>query len=126
MLLPLLFQNLQPAISTGDLDFTVVETVRDYRLEGAAIVIDGVLAGFTRPIGVFRMNAITAGSHSLQISADGYNSLTGTFNITAGFTTVGYFRLIPFVNRFLRDPAATRVKEYAGNPDIQRYGHIDW
>src|SRR6267378_3148303 len=60
MLLPLLVQNLR-STGTGDVDFTVVEIVRDYRLEGAAIVIDGVLAGFTRSIGVFRLSGISSG-----------------------------------------------------------------
>jgi PEGA domain. len=86
MLLPLLVQNLGPATGSGDLDFTVVEVVRDLRLEGAAIVIDGVLAGYTRAIGVFR-SEVSAGSHTVQISLDGYNSLAGSFDITAGVTT---------------------------------------
>ena len=122
MLLPLLVLNL--GAGNGDLDFTVVEIVRDYRLENAAIVIDGVLAGFTRPIGVFRLNGVSAGSHSLEISLDGYNSLAGSFDILAGFTTIAIFRLIPFVNRFLLK-APPRDQPYSSNPDISRYGHYD-
>ena len=101
---------------TGDLDFTVVEIVRDYRLEGAAIIIDGNLAGFTRSIGVFRQNGVAAGSHSLQISLNGYNGLTGTFNVAAGVTTTAEFRLVPFINQFLLK-GPERSQPYSRNID---------
>src|SRR5947208_14796941 len=99
MLLPLLVLNL--GAGNGDLDFTVVEIVRDYRLENAAIVIDGALAGYTSAIGVFREASVEAGSHTVMIVLDGYNAFSGTFNVTTGFTTVVIFELIPFTNRFL-------------------------
>ena len=122
MLLPLLVLNL--GAGTGDLDFTVVEIVRDYRLENAAIVIDGALAGYTSAIGVFREASVTAGSHTVMIVLDGYNTFSGTFNVTTGFTTVGEFHLIPFVNRFLLK-APPLDQPYSLNPDISRYGHYD-
>jgi hypothetical protein len=103
MLIPLLVQNLGPAppVGIGALDFTVVEVVRDYRLEGAAIIIDSNLAGFTSAIGVFREDTIAAGSHTVMIVLDGYNTFSGTFIVATGFTTTEIFELVPFTNRFL-------------------------
>jgi hypothetical protein len=98
-----LVQNLcgHAPTGTGDLDFTVVEIVRDYRLENAAIIIDGALVGYTSAIGVFREATIAAGSHTVMIVLDGYNPFSGTFNIVTGFTTIAIFELVPLVNRFL-------------------------
>jgi hypothetical protein len=98
----LLAQNLGPApAGTGGLDFSVTESVRDLRLEGAVIFIDSVLVGFTRSIGVFRMNGIASGLHDLRIELSGYNSLTGSFDILPATTTIAEFRLVPFVNKYL-------------------------
>jgi PEGA domain len=121
MLLPLLVQNLGSATGSGDLDFTVVEIVRDYRLEGAAIIIDGNLVGFTRAIGVFRQNGVATGSHTLEISLDGYNPLLGNFSITAGATLTEQFQLTPFVNQFLkRDPPRSPSMNFRRSARIPR------
>ena len=102
MLIPLLVLNLGPGpAGSGNLDISVFEIVRDYRLSGAQITIDGTLAGYTSAIGVFRMNGVSSGTHSLEIALDGYNSLTGSFDILPGFTTIAIFRLVPFVNKYL-------------------------
>ena len=120
----LLALHINLGAGNGDLDFTVVEIVRDYRLENAAIIIDGGLAGYTSAIGVFREASAAAGSHTVMIVLDGYNSLAGSFNVAAGVTTTEEFYLIPFVNRFLLK-APPRDQPYSSNPDISRYGHYD-
>ena len=98
----LLAQNLGPApAGTGGLDFSVTESVRDLRLEGAVIFIDSVLVGFTRSIGVFRVNGIASGLHDLRIELSGYNSLTCSFDILPATTTIAEFRLVPFVDKYL-------------------------
>jgi hypothetical protein len=105
MLIPLLVQNLggHAPTGTGDLDFTVVESIRDLRLEGASVTIDGIFSGFTNGIGVYRQNAITAGSHTLMITLPGYNTLNVVFNVATGFTTIAIFRLVPLINRFFTE-----------------------
>jgi hypothetical protein len=78
--------NVSDCIRSGTAHFFVTDCTTATNVSGAAVSIDGTVAGTTSPSGTLDV-ALTPGSHDYTITKVGYAPTSNSFDITDGNTT---------------------------------------
>ncbi|MDQ2920805.1 MAG: hypothetical protein M3R52_04200, partial [Acidobacteriota bacterium] len=89
--------NVAVCLDSGVVHFVVTNCTSGAPLAGAAVTIDGSLAGSTAADGTFDADEV-AGSHTYSISKFNFATATGSFNIVNGQTTNTPVCLTPVAN----------------------------
>ncbi|MCD8742274.1 SusC/RagA family TonB-linked outer membrane protein [Mucilaginibacter roseus] len=72
---------------SGSISGTVLDTKRE-SLPGVSVTVDGTTVGTATDMnGAFKLNSVSAGTHTITAKYIGYTTLTKTVTVTAGQTT---------------------------------------
>lgn len=90
---------LPPPVTEGMVSGRVLDAESGLPIIGATVVADGGALISVGVDGAFALAGLSAGSHSIEISADGYSAVTATVNVSAGgAATLGHVLLSPLPN----------------------------
>ena len=84
-----------PTPTTGTIQVSVISSALGQPVQGAAVSVDAASVGVTGTDGSLVISNVTAGDHTVAVTATGFESASQAVTVTAGGVATATFDLVP-------------------------------